>query len=149
MQILLWNTILKKSNGESSLFHPNVGSLCLRNLKKTPKQLNLKIYGSKFEKIYKLIKLRIHHFLLKIIISFLRKRSFCEKIANSFSETRQITADLSQGAVLSSTLFNFFINDFPKKINNNIKMYSLLLADELIFMRQFKRKEVNIEKSTN
>ena len=99
--------------------------------------------------IYKLIKIKIPHYLLKIIISFLRNRSFCVKIGDFISETHPITAGVPQGAVLSPTLFNLFINDIPKKFNNNSERYSLLLADDLIFMGQFKRKKGHIEKSTN
>jgi hypothetical protein len=63
--------------------------------------------------IFKLIQINLPLYLVEIIHDYLVSRKFVVSINGHCSETKIIAAGVPQGAVLSSILFNIFINDLP------------------------------------
>ena len=88
--------------------------------------------------IYKLIKIKIPSYIICWIKNFLENRVFRVKVNNSFSQAYEISAGVPQGAALSPILFSIFINDIPVLHNKN-RDYSLLFADDLVFLNFFKK----------
>lgn len=88
--------------------------------------------------IYKLLKLKTPSFIVCWLKNFLENRIFNVKINNSLSQAFPITAGVPQGAALSPILFSIFINDIPILHSKN-KDYSLLFADDLVFLNCFKK----------
>jgi hypothetical protein len=98
--------------------------------------------------IYKMIKIRTPYYIVKIVENFLSGRTFKVKIGNARSIERPITIGVPQGAVLSPTLFNIFINDSPIKNNKN-KCYTIIFADDICIGIIFKTKSDYLEKKIN
>lgn len=61
--------------------------------------------------IYKMLKLNFPLYLVKLVNSFLSRRSFFVSIQGKDSPLHRIVAGLPQGSVLSPTLFNVFMSD--------------------------------------
>jgi exonuclease III len=61
--------------------------------------------------LYKMFKLKVPLYLIKIIGSYISQRSFFVSINGTNSPTHDIIAGLPQGSVLSPTLFNIFTSD--------------------------------------
>ena len=91
--------------------------------------------------VFKLHKSKIPPSLLKIIKSFLTNRSFQAKIGTSKSTTRPLRAGVPQGSVLSPTLFNLYLSDFPfDQIRSPRRIIGLYADDLAIFSRQHSLK---------
>ena len=89
--------------------------------------------------LYKLVKLKVPHYLVRIVEAFLREQTFVAKVNGMFSSVKMIRAGVPQGGVLSPTLFSIYINDCPKRKVKN-KRYTLLFADDLMCFEIFKNK---------
>jgi hypothetical protein len=63
---------------------------------------------------YKLSKLQFSTSLIKLIGSFLEQRKFRVSVEGEMSTPRYMQAGVPQGSVLSTTLYNLYINDTPK-----------------------------------
>lgn len=74
--------------------------------------------------IYKLTKNNLPTYLIKIIYSFLQNRTFQIRINKTVSNKFNITAGVPQGAILSPTLFLYFINDIPKHQNTQLALFA-------------------------
>ncbi|EFA13335.2 putative RNA-directed DNA polymerase from transposon X-element-like Protein [Tribolium castaneum] len=74
--------------------------------------------------IIKLLKFKIPHYLTKIIKSFLDNRTFQVSLKNTLSKKHPIPAGVPQGAVLSPTLFNLYINDIPRSSNTTLSLFA-------------------------
>ncbi|GFW94104.1 RNA-directed DNA polymerase from mobile element jockey [Trichonephila clavipes] len=86
--------------------------------------------------LYKLIKINAPPQLILIIKSFLNNRSFAVRVNDTHSSTKQIRAGAPQGALLSPTLFNIYVNDIPKTRQTTVCLY----ADDTAILTQSTNK---------
>ena len=96
--------------------------------------------------VFKLIYLNVPHYLIKIINSFLRQRSYHVTVDGCKSSTKSIKYGVPQGAVLSPTLYNIYTADFPELQNCN----RFLFADDTaitVTSRFCKHIENNLKKA--
>lgn len=82
--------------------------------------------------IYKLIAFKFPAYLIRLINSFLKNRSFRVRVGSDYSTPFPITAGTPQGAILSPLLFNIFTADIPKTQNT----YLHLFADDTAVVAQ-------------
>lgn len=88
--------------------------------------------------IYKLFKLGLPYYLIRICISFLRERTFSVKVDGTNSRICIIECGVPQGGVLSPTLFQLYINDLP--LTQNSGEITILFADDIAFIKRYKYK---------
>ncbi len=82
------------------------------------------------------------------INKFLSNRKFKIKLNSLISNLYNITCGVTQGTVLSPLLFSIFINDVPI-YNNQKSKFSLLFADDLMYMQIFKKINSHVENQLN
>ena len=78
----------------------------------------------------KLATLNTPAYIFLWITAFLENRTFRVRVSDAISSPGSISAGVPQGAVLSPTLFNVFVNDIPLESTPS-KSYSTLYADDL------------------
>lgn len=81
--------------------------------------------------IYKMIITNFPSYIIRIVASFVRHRSFQVIINNTKSSTKVIQYGLPQGAVMSPILYNIYTYDLPSPQNCMLALYaddSLLLS---------------------
>jgi hypothetical protein len=66
--------------------------------------------------MYKLSKLEFSTSLIKLISSFLPQHKFSVSVEGEMSTPREMRAEVSQGSVLSPTLYTMYISDAPKHL---------------------------------
>lgn len=81
--------------------------------------------------IYKLLKIGINPFLVKIIRDYLSNRSFQIRVDDSLSDVKSIKSGVAQGSVIAPNLFNLYVYDIP--LNDNVK--TLQYADDVLIYR--------------
>lgn len=79
--------------------------------------------------LFKMINLNFPAYIINMISSFLKDRSFHVDISGAKSPTHNIPFGVPQGAVLSPTLYNIFTHDIPKFIDTNLALF----ADDTAF----------------
>jgi len=79
--------------------------------------------------LYKMDKLNFPAYLIKIVSSFLKNRSFHVEIRGKKSPNFSIPFGVPQGAVLSPTLYNIYIHDVPKISSTELALF----ADDTAF----------------
>ena len=84
--------------------------------------------------IFECIKYKLPYYIIRTLVDYLKDRTIVVKIGNSFSNPRVIEAGVTQGGVLSPTLFSLFINDLPVKTDYNSQEFSFLLADDISYL---------------
>lgn len=100
--------------------------------------------------IFKLIKLNLPTYLVKMIQSFLSDRSFCVKINQEQSDFVSIPAGVPQGSVLGPLLYNLYMHDFPQSTDCHYAFFaddsavlcSGLLAQNIINCLQLSLKKI-------
>lgn len=93
--------------------------------------------------IYKLIKFKFPSYLIHIISSFVRDRSFYVQVGGAASPLQDIPFGLPQGSALSPVLYNIYIADIPTDFGEDTKLK--LYADDTI-IETSDRKIANINK---
>jgi hypothetical protein len=88
--------------------------------------------------LYKLIKAKVPHHIVRWIQEFLRDRRFEVRVRETVSDAQPIECGVPQGSVLSPVLFSLFINDIPARKNKN-QNQSLLFADDICHLEIFNR----------
>ena len=92
--------------------------------------------------IHKLQSLEIPLYLVKIIQSFATERTFSVQVNSSSSFFRPISSGVPQGAILSPTLFNLFVNDTPTSPSTHLYLY----ADDTTILSQSSNPEFAADK---
>ena len=87
--------------------------------------------------IYKLYKYKFPTYIIKLLISYLRKRTFIVSGEGIDSGPRKIRAGVPQGSILGPILFLLFINDLP--INSKTQL-ALFADDTALLSGSWKRK---------
>jgi len=85
--------------------------------------------------IYKMIGYGFDPYLIKTIYSFLQNRKFSVSCEKSHSETYLMESCVPQGAILSPTLYNIFLSDFP--LANDSRIKTVAYADDILVFGSF------------
>ena len=80
--------------------------------------------------IWKILKLKLPKPLVGVIKGFLTERSLKVKVGHKLSPTLKMEAGTPQGAVLSPTLFNLFVDDLRESLNLH-DVYLAQYADDI------------------
>jgi hypothetical protein len=73
--------------------------------------------------IYKLSKSEFLISLIKLISSFLSQRKFRVSVEGEISTPRETKSGVTQGSILSPTLYNLYIKDTPQTIGVNLALF--------------------------
>lgn len=74
--------------------------------------------------IYKLIKMKIPTYLIRLINSFIRNRQFKVHINQGVSQSINIPAGLAQGTCISPILYSLFVADIPRETDVETALYA-------------------------
>jgi hypothetical protein len=74
--------------------------------------------------LYTLSKLDFPFRLIKLISIFLSNRQFWVSLGGVMPTPKMIQAEVPQGSVLSSTLYNMYINDTSQTIGLNLALFA-------------------------
>lgn len=74
--------------------------------------------------IFKLIKMKLPTYLIRILNSFIRKRQFAVHIHDATSNTIEIRAGLAQGTCISPILYALYVSDIPIAHKTDIALYA-------------------------
>lgn len=84
--------------------------------------------------IFKLIKYKFPHPLIKLVHNYLKHRKFKIKINHGLSKIKNSEAGVPQGSVLGPVIFSYFMNDIPKFKQTNLAVYA---DDTAIYSHSF------------
>lgn len=73
--------------------------------------------------LYKLINMGCNHNLVKLVHQFLSLRAFEVHLGTHISDTKRVPFGVPQGSVLSPTLYNVFMSDFPN-LQSKVAVYA-------------------------
>lgn len=74
--------------------------------------------------IYKMIKMRFPHYLIRIVFSYLKDRNFRVKLGNQLSDPISVNDGVPQGSVLGPLLFIIFMIDLPTHLNATLTIFA-------------------------
>lgn len=92
--------------------------------------------------IYKLIKLKLPTFFIRMIDAFIRKRKFSVHVNNAKSADISMPAGLPQGTCISPILYSLFISDLPSPKSTELALY----ADDTAAYTSSKQSNVIIKR---
>ena len=95
----------------------------------------------------KIQKLGIKKNMLQWLSDFITQRFCATRYQQALSTYKQTHVGLPQGSVLSTTLFNIYINDLPETLNIP-KLKTALFADDLLFWTSESKKKYDKIKDT-
>ncbi|XP_035231623.1 uncharacterized protein LOC118203460 [Stegodyphus dumicola] len=88
--------------------------------------------------IYKLNNFLFPVSLVKLIISYLKRRTFQVRVGDSLSGRKIIASGVPQGSVIGPKLFNIFVNDLPNPLNAKTLKY----ADDTVILSESKSPQL-------
>jgi hypothetical protein len=94
--------------------------------------------------LYKFHQINLPYYLIRFLENFLSDRKFCVQVDEFCTGDFIIKCGCPQGAVLSPTLFSWYINDIPIRSVKNSE-YTVLFADDLAFYTFYKKMTVSIK----
>jgi len=94
--------------------------------------------------LYKMIINDIPYYLIKIISSYLKNRSFHVKYRNHISTVRQIQSGVAQGSIIGPTLYLISVSDFPSWNDPNTLIASF--ADDIAIIQRSRNSNLAIRK---
>jgi len=74
--------------------------------------------------IYKLMKMKFPDYLIKIVLSYLKGRSFRVKLGDQLSDTVSVNDGVPQGSILGPLLFIIFLIDLPEHMNTTLTVFA-------------------------
>ncbi|KAG5677339.1 hypothetical protein PVAND_007106 [Polypedilum vanderplanki] len=83
--------------------------------------------------LYKMIQGNFNIKLIKLIVSFLKNRSFCVTVCGAKSATHPLINGVPQGAVISPCLYNIYTGDIPFSSTNDYT--TTLFADDVAIIK--------------
>ena len=95
--------------------------------------------------ITKLKNCNIDQYLIKIINSYLKNRTFVVGINNNVSTEKSVAAGVPQGSVLGPVLFLYYVNDIPKSTKVQIAIFA---DDTALFALSWHKKQAIKELQT-
>lgn len=90
--------------------------------------------------IYKMIEAKFPTYIIKIIQSYLKDRTYEVTVAGVSSDCRDVPAGVPQGAIISPTLFNFYLSDIPN-VEPNCE-YAFFADDTAVIVRGKQKRSV-------
>lgn len=101
----------------------------------------------------KLHQIGVKDKMLRWIKNFTTQKWIAVKFRNQQTKFKQLRVGLPQGSVLSTTLFNIFINDLPNTLKTNTTAKIAMFADDVVFWVKANNKKRNhqqeLEKEIN
>lgn len=95
--------------------------------------------------IFKLIKMKLPTYLIRILNSFIRKRQFSVHVNDATSNLIQIPAGLAQGTCISPILYALYVADIPIASKTEIALY----ADDTAIFTSAKRSNTITKRLNN
>lgn len=94
--------------------------------------------------IYKLHEIGIPLYLIKILQSYLKNRTFKVQINEAHSKLQSVVAGVPQGSILGPALFIYYINDIPRHNDTILTLF----ADDTGILSASKKQKISIRQSS-
>ena len=74
--------------------------------------------------IYKMINTKFPHYIIKMILSYLKDRKFRVKLGDQLSNLTSVNDGVPQGSILGPLLFIIFMSDIPTHSNTKLSVFA-------------------------